>query len=177
MSFNLRVSSSASGFHYLCSMISQFFTYNKGKVIQALRYHFITRIEIKVMMVLVNIFAIASAAIFFFRKITPFAFLLSSLLWFILMIVFWFLLPYIIYRKEKTFKDSFRAILTDNEFRIENERGGRSWPWKEISAWFESPHFFHIYFNSRSFFIIPKQAFDGDDIHVARKILRDKIKK
>ena len=43
-------------------MTSQFFDYDKGKVIQALRYHFITRREIKVMMILVNVFAILSAA-------------------------------------------------------------------------------------------------------------------
>ena len=37
-------------------MTSQFFIYNKGKVIQALRYHFITRKEIKIMIILVNVF-------------------------------------------------------------------------------------------------------------------------
>ena len=45
-------------------MVSEYFTYNKGKVIQALRYHFITRKEIKGMMILVNVFAIVSAALF-----------------------------------------------------------------------------------------------------------------
>lgn len=129
------------------------------------------------MMVLVNVFAILSAALFFFKKISPFAFLSSSLLWFLMMIVFWFLLPTVIYRKAKTFKDSFRAILSEDEFAIQNERGGRSWKWKDFSTWMESPHFFHLYFNSRSFFIIPKDAFEGDDEHAARKILALKIKK
>src|SRR5437870_2055069 len=107
-------------------MTSQFFTYDKRKVIQALRYHFITRKEIKVMLILVNIFAIVSAALFFMRKISPLAFLVSSVLWFILMIVFWFSLPSMIYRRSATFKDRLRAILADDVFRIENERGGRS---------------------------------------------------
>jgi signal transduction histidine kinase len=158
-------------------MVSEFFTYNKAKVIQALRYHFISRKEIKVMMVLVNVFAILSAGLFFFKKISPFAFLISSTLWFVMMILFWFLLPNIIYKKAQTFKDSFRAILGDTEFTIENERGSRSWEWKAFSTWMESPHFFHLYFNSRSFFIIPKEAFEGADEHAARKILRGKIKK
>ena len=156
-------------------MTSQYFTYDKGKVIQALRYHFITRREIKVMMILVNVFAIVSAVLYFSRKISPLAFLMSSVLWFILMIVFWFLLPYMIYKKAVTFKDRFQAILTSGEFRIENERGGRSWPWTEFSTWMESPHFFHLYFNSRSFFIVPKSAFEGDELHEARKILSAKI--
>ena len=158
-------------------MISQFFNYDKPKVIQALRYHFITRKEIKVMMILVNVFAIMSAALFFFRKISAIAFLVSSLLWFVLMIIFWFILPYMIYKKADTFKDRLRAILSDKEFRIENERGGRSWEWIAFSTWLESPHFFHLYFNSRSFFIIPKEAFVGDEVHEARKILRAKISK
>jgi hypothetical protein len=156
-------------------MTSQFFTYDKRKVIQALRYHFITRKEIKIMLVLVNVFAILSAALFFMRKISPLAFLISSVLWFILMIVFWFSLPNMIYRKAATFKDRFRAILSDKDFRIENERGGRSWEWREFSTWIESPHFFHLYFNSRSFFIVPKEAFEGDDVHEARNIFKAKI--
>jgi len=158
-------------------MTSAFFTYNKGKVIQALRYHFITRPEIKVMMILVNVFAIVSAALFFFRVISPLAFLVSSVLWFFLMIVFWFWLPRMIYRKAGTFKDRFQAILSNNEFRIENDRGGRSWPWGDFSTWMESPHFFHLYFSSRSFFIVPKEAFEGDEVHEARKIFKAKILK
>lgn len=158
-------------------MTSAYFNYSKPKVIQALRYHFISRIEIKVMMVLVNVFAILSAGLFFFKKITPFAFLSSSLLWFIMMIVFWFLLPTMIYKKAKTFQDRFRAKLDDDEFVIENNMGYRSWAWSDFSTWMESPHFFHLYFNSRSFFIIPKEAFEGDDEHAARRILNTKIKK
>jgi hypothetical protein len=156
-------------------MTSQYFTYNKPKVIQALRYHFISRREIKIMIILVNVFAILSAVLFYLKKVSPFAFLVSSVLWFVLMIVFWYLLPQMIYKKAPTFQDRLQAILTASEFRIENERGGRSWPWADFSTWIESPHFFHLYFNSRSFFIIPKEAFADDEVHEARKILKEKI--
>ena len=158
-------------------MTSQFFTYNKGKVIQALRYHFITRKEIKIMMILVNVFAIVSASFFFLKKISPLAFLLSSVLWFSLMIAFWYLLPIIIYKKSDTFKDKFKATLSNDEFSIENDRGSRKWQWKEFSTTMESPHFFHLYFDTRSFFIVPKDAFLGDDVNTARKILTTKINK
>ena len=158
-------------------MISEFFTYDKPKVIQALRYHFISRREIKVMMILVNVFAITSAILFYLKKVSPLAFLVSSLLWFVLMILFWYILPKMIYKKAETFKDRFQAILSNESFRIENDRGGRSWEWKEFSTWLESPHFFHLYFNSRAFFIVPKDAFPGDEVHEARKILRAKIAK
>lgn len=156
-------------------MQSSFFTYNKGKVIQALRYHFISRPEIKIMMILVNIFAILSAGLYFFKIIRPMPFLVSSMLWFFLMFIFWFLLPNVIYKKAATFRDRFRAHLEDSEFVLENDRGSRAWLWTDFSTWMESPHFFHLYFNPRSFFIIPKEAFEGDGEQEARKIFAAKI--
>ncbi len=158
-------------------MTSSFFTYDKKKVIQALRYHFISRKEIKILIIFVNVFAISTALLFFFKKISPVAFLTSSLLWFFLMIAFWFVIPYLVYKNAETFKDRFKAILGDDVFRIENEKYGRSWHWKDFSSWIESPYFFHLYFNSRSFFIIPKDAFEGDHVQETRKILKEKIRK
>lgn len=157
-------------------MTSQYFTYDKPKVIQALRYHFITRREIKIMIILINVFAIASAALFFFKKVQPLAFLVSSVLWFVLMITFWFLMPNMVYKRAPAFKDRLRAILSGSEFRLENEQGGRSWAWNEFSNWMESPFFFHLYFNSRSFFIVPKDAFEGDDVIEVRKMLGEKLR-
>lgn len=156
-------------------MTSAYFTYNKSKVIQALRYHFITRREIKIMIILVNVFAIVSAALFFAKKISPLAFLVSSVMWFTLMIAFWFILPYSIFKKAATFKDGFTVTLQDQHLFLENERGSKSWPWKAFSSVIESPHFFHLYFDSRSFFLVPKSAFTGDDVHEARKIFQQKI--
>ena len=129
------------------------------------------------MMILVNVFAITSAALFFFKKISPLAFLISSVLWFAMMIAFWYFLPVLIYKKNATFRDRFKATLTDTEFVIENERGSRSWQWAEFSETMESPHFFHLYFDSRSFFIVPKEAFPGDEVHKARKMLTTNINK
>lgn len=156
-------------------MTSSFFTYNKAKVIQALRYHFITRREIKTMIILVNVFAILSAGLFFFKRISPLAFLVSSILWFTLMIAFWFILPYSIYKKAATFKDGFKVSLQDQHLFLENERGSKSWPWTAFSSIIESPHFFHLYFDSRSFFLIPKAAFEGDMMQEARNFFARKI--
>jgi len=122
------------------------------------------------------VFAITSAVLFFFKKISPLAFLVGSVLWFSLMIVFWYILPQIIYRKAATFKDNFRVILEDQHMFLENERGSRSWPWKAFSSFIESPHFFHLYFDSRSFFLIPKDAFPPDQVQEARKIFTEKIR-
>lgn len=160
---------------YFRLMVSEMFGYDKPKVLQALRYHFISRREIKVMMILVNVFALVAAGLFFYRLVSPLAFLVSSLLWFFLMIMFWFALPRIVYKQSKTFLDRFRAVLGPTQFAIENERGHKAWDWNSFSNYTESPHFFHLYFNPRSFFLIPKDAFRNDDEHEARKIFRAMI--
>ena len=127
------------------------------------------------MMIVVNVFAIVSAAFYFMHKISPLAFLVSSVLWFTLMIAFWFVLPGMIYRKAETFKDHFMVTLQDQHLFLENERGSKSWPWTAFSSMIESPHFFHLYFDSRSFFLIPKEAFEGESLHEARVIIKSKI--
>lgn len=157
-------------------MTSSFFTYSKPKVLQALRYHFITRREIKVMVILVNVFALFAAGFYFLHKISAYAFIGSSLLWFCLMISFWYVLPAIIYRKSATFKDRLKVSFEEQHMFIENDRGSRSWPWKAFSTMIESPYFFHLYFDTRSFFIIPKEAFDSAQVSEARKLLQEKIK-
>lgn len=156
-------------------MTTAYFTYEKKKVIQALRYHFISRKEIKMMIIIVNVFAIISAALFFAKKISPLAFLVSSVLWIAMMISFWFLLPISIYKRSATFKDRFKATVDEEGLMIETDNGSRQWQWNELSTMMESPHFFHLYFDSRSFFIIPKAAFNGDDEHVARRIMMANI--
>lgn len=158
-------------------MTTNYFEYNKAKVIQALRYHFISRREIKIMMILVNVFALLSASLFFMRKITPVAFLLSSFLWFLMMILFWFLLPRIIYRKSPSFKEKYRINIDDNALKVESERGSKCFNWQDFFSWMESPHFFHVYFSATSFFLIPKEAFEEDFEHDARNYFKEKIKK
>lgn len=152
--------------------------YKKGQVLQALRYHFISRREIKLMMILVNIFALISAALFYFKMITPLPFLMSSVLWIAMMGAFWLWLPWSIYRKSKTFKDTFVVGLDENHFIIESASGHKVWAWREFSDMIETPGFFHLYFDPRSFFLVPKDVFvDDEDIHTARGWMKEKIKK
>jgi len=158
-------------------MTSSFFSYRRPKVLQALRFHFFSRNEIKVMIIIVNIFAISSAVLYFVGKVDALAFLLSSTLWFCLMIAFWFVLPMIIYNKAATFKDRFRVSFEEQHMFLENERGSKSWPWKDFSSFVESTNFFHLYFNSRAFFLIPKSAFPKEDLPEIRRFLKEKIRK
>ncbi len=153
-----------------------YFSYNKKKVLQALRYHFLNRPEVRILIVLVNVFAIFSASLFYFHKVSPLAFILSSILWIFLIIAFWFFLPGMVYRKASTFKDSFKMTFGEYGIRIENERGFSDWSWNKFSSYIESPHFIHLYFDSKSFFLVPKYAVTKEDnLEELRRLLREKI--
>lgn len=151
------------------------FSYDKRKVIQALRYHFISRPEIKIMMILVNVFAIAAAILFYSKKIRPEPFLLGTTIWLLMMLAVWYVLPNGIYKRSATFKDSFTIFIQQESILLENNRGQMQWQWKQFSKWFESPHFFHLYFDSKSFFIIPKDGMGDDKRHELRALLRTSI--
>lgn len=154
------------------------FGYNKKQVIQALRYHFLMRPEIKILLILVNVFAITSAVLFAFKKIQALSFLIFSFLWFLLMLVIWRILPGSIYRKSVTFQDEFTMHFDDENVILETMKGSKGWPWKRFSYFVESPYFFHLYFDARSFFLVPKDSFKNiTELQDARELLRKKIGK
>ena len=154
------------------------FGYDKKEVVQALRYHFLSRPEIKILLVLVNVFAILSAVMFGLKKIQPISFLAFSLLWFVLMLVIWRFLPTSIYRRSATFKDHFMMHFMENEVVLETERGAKGWPWNAFSHFVESHYFFHLYFDARSFFLVPKDAFkDIIELQEVREMFRKKLGK
>lgn len=152
------------------------FAYDKKLVIQALRYHFINRFEVRLLMILVNVFAIFAAAMFYFHKVSPFAFFLSSILWLIILISFWFFLPNTVYKKASTFRDTFTMTFGEHRVRVENERGYTEWNWEKFSSYIESPHFIHLYFDTKSFFLVPKKAVEEEsNLDELRKLLKKKI--
>ena len=153
------------------------FSYEKKKVIQALRYHFVQRIEIRILIILVNVFAIIAAVLFYTQKIRPEPFLLGSFVWLMLMATFWYFLPQSIYKKSATFRDSFIIDFTEEGIRLENERGFTNWSWQTFTRFFESPHFFHLYFDARSFFLIPKENMGEAFRHELRGMLGRRIGK
>jgi hypothetical protein len=154
------------------------FGYEKKQVIQALRYHFISRPEIKTMLIVVNVFALISMILYALHKITPLAFVVSSTLWIVLMISFWFIMPGLVYRRNETFRHDFTMHFDARNFTLAHERGSRSWDWAALATFIESPHFFHLYFDSRSFLLVPKSGCkDETEVSELRSILRDHVKK
>lgn len=153
-----------------------YFEYDKRQVMSALRHHFISRPEIKFLLIVVNIFTILSAILFYLHKIQPISFLLFSFLWFILLLTFWTLLPLSVYKRSQTFQDQFSMNINDHEVVLQTELGSHAWSWKEFSSFLESPFFFHLYFNSRSFFLVPKDAFpDLESLQETRNLLKRKL--
>jgi hypothetical protein len=129
-------------------------------------------------MILVNVFALLAAVLYALKLISPLPFLISSVLWISMMVAFWIWLPAMIYRKSKTFKDEFTISIEENHFFIETAGGQKSWAWREFSSYYETPGFFHLYFDSKSFFLVPKDAFpEQDQLDSARAIFREHIKK
>ncbi len=149
--------------------------YEKKKVVQALRYHFIQRPEVRVLVVLVNVFAIVAAILFYTKKIRPEPFLLGSFIWVMLMASFWYFLPQNIYKKAATFKDQFTIYFNGVGVKIANNKGETQWVWKQFSTFFESPHFIHLYFDSKSFFLVPKEGMTEEFKHELRALLKEQI--
>ncbi len=152
------------------------FGYNKKQVLDGLRGHFFGRPEIRIMVIVINVFAILSAILFFLKKIQALPFLIFSVLWFCLWISVRRLLPLSIYKKSATFQDTFILTLEDRGVLLETKKGSQLWQWQDFSGFKETIYFFHIYFNARAFFMIPKDAFrDIIEIQAARKLLKEKI--
>ena len=150
-------------------------SYTKNKTIQGLRYHFFSKKEIKALLIIVNVFAIIAAILFYSNKIRPEPLLLFSCIWMIMMISVWFILPYSIYRQSTTFKESFTLFINESGLRLDNERGYVNWAWNTFSKYFESPNFIHLYFDEKSFFLIPKDNIDNEILENLRELLKRKI--
>lgn len=151
------------------------FTYEKSKVLQALRYHFIWQKEIRILLIVVIVFDIISAILYMMGKIRPEPFLLGSFIWLMFIVAFWFILPYTVYRKSATFKDKFIMDFGNNLVNLHSDKGFVQWEWKQFSKFIESPNFFHLYFSTKSFFLLPKDNMSDDFRYNLRLMFKEKI--
>ncbi len=151
------------------------YSYDKLKVLQALRYHFINKKDIRLLLIAANVLALVAGILFFVHKIPPTIFVLSSLLWIVLMVVFWLLMPRLIYAKTRSFKDNFITQISPEAVTLQQEQGSRTWYYNQFTHWFESPHFFHLYVAANSFFILPKESFDAAQLTQVRSLFKQHI--
>ena len=153
------------------------FAYEKGQVIQALRYHFISRLEIRLLIIAVNVFAVGAVVLYAMKLVSPFAFLLSSCLWLILMVAIWWGMPWMVYRQTQAFRHAFDMQFDVNGFSLEQGGRGNQWSWGSLHHWKETPLFFHLYFDTRSFWLVPKDALEDGDRLQLRDWLRSQVKR
>ncbi len=152
------------------------FGYKKKQVLAGLRSHFFGRIEIRILAILVNVFAILSAVLFYLHKIQPFSFLIFSMLWLVLWVTIRRILPLSIYRRSQTFRDEFTLEMDDQGVLLETDRGNQRWTWDKFSEYRETLDFFLLYFNPRAFFMVPKDSFkDLLELQSARDMLKKNI--
>lgn len=151
------------------------FTYEKDQVLQALRHHFISRLEIRLLIIAVNVFAVGAMVLYGLNLVSPVAFLLSSCLWLMLMIAIWWGMPWMVYRQTSAFQHAFEMTFDATGFSLEHEGSGKRWGWTDLHHWKETPLFFHLYFDARSFWLVPKEVFSDADRLQVRDWLRAQV--
>ena len=149
--------------------------YNKKKVLQALRYHFIAQKEIRLLFIIIIIFDIVSAIIYFTGKIRPEPFLLGAVIWFFFLVSFWYIMPTLVYKRSVTFRETFTIYFQPSYIALENNKGRVEWEWNRFSNYFESPYFFHLYFSAKSFFLVPKDELSKDEQAGIRSLLSHNV--
>lgn len=139
------------------------FRYNREDVINALRFHFMQRGEIKVFRNTFAILLLATIAGYVFRLVNVSA--LVGIIAMVLLIccVFWFMLPISIYNKSLTFKENIRLGYNEEGLMIGTAMGERPQSWNSFSQIVETPTFFFLYRDKKSFFLVPVDAFETDE--------------
>lgn len=136
------------------------FNYKKNEVLNALRYHFLHRGEVRVFQVTLLIFILFTIAGYLFHVVNRGA--LAGVTGMTILIVwsFWYLLPVSTYNKAATFQDNIRLRVNEEGMTITTSEGGdRSVGWQRFSQVVETQKFIYLYRDKKSFFLIPLSAF------------------
>jgi len=141
------------------------FSYNKEEVLNALRYHFMQRGEIKVFRnTLFTLLAFALAG-YAFKIVTIGALIGIAGMVLLIGIAFWFLLPVSIYNKAATFKDDIHLKYSEEGIIISTRTSEhqRLLSWSTFTRVVEAKNFFFLYRGKKNFFLVPTSAFQSED--------------
>lgn len=141
------------------------FSYNKVDVLNALRYHFLRRGEIKVFGNTLFILLLATLAGFLFHMVTLNALIGIIAMTALIVWAFWYVLPLSTYNKAATFKDEIRLRYSEDGLLISTRASDhqRQLSWNNFSRLVETRKFFFLYRDKKSFLLIPTSAFENDD--------------
>ncbi|HVB02114.1 MAG TPA: YcxB family protein [Chitinophagaceae bacterium] len=152
------------------------FCYNKEEVIQALRFHFLHKGEIKVFRITLLIL-LMFAVLGYLVQLVTFAAMTGVIIMMVLLtIAFWFLLPISIYNRAATFRESIDLLCNEEGMVIGTRSGERHILWKHFHRIVETDQFFFLYRTNQSFFLIPMQAFKSQlDRENFSRLLKSKV--
>jgi hypothetical protein len=83
-------------------------------------------------------------------------------------------MPTIFYKKTALFTYNWDFSFDNQKASLHSMQGEATWNWEEVSHHFESPHFFHIYFGPKTFFLIPNDNMTLEVKQTIRAILKNK---
>jgi hypothetical protein len=141
------------------------FSYNKEEVLNALRYHFMQRGEVKVFRNTLFILLAFTLAGYAFKVVTIGALIGIAAMITLIIIAFWFLLPVSIYNKAATFKDDIHLKYSEEGITIStrNSDHQRLLSWGTFTKFVEAKNFFFLYRGKKNFFLVPTSAFKTAD--------------
>ncbi|SFD27642.1 YcxB-like protein [Chitinophaga sp. CF118] len=140
------------------------FSYNKEDVLNALRYHFMQRGEIKVFRNTLFILLAVTLGGYAFRIVTIGALVGIAAMIILISLVFWYLLPVSIYNKAATFKDNIHLRYSEDGIVISTRTSEfqRELSWSTFTQIIETKNFFFLYRGKKNFFLIPTSAFESE---------------
>ncbi|GAA4304319.1 YcxB family protein [Compostibacter hankyongensis] len=158
------------------------FRYQKAEVINALRFHFLNRAEIRLFRIALFVLLGIAVLGYFLHMVSLPVVVAIALMLAVLLLAFWYLLPLSIYRKAATFKEFIRLQYNEDGVTIGTHVGERSLSWRSFNSVVETATFHYLYRDKKSFFLVPAQAFRdeaerGDFSRLLRSKFDDYIKK
>jgi len=154
------------------------FSYNKEDVLNALRYHFMQRGEIKVFRNTLLILMLFALAGYTFQIVTIGALIGIGAMILLIALVFWYLLPVSIYNKAATFKDDIHLNYSEEGIVISTRTSEfqRELSWSNFTQVIEAKKFFFLYRGKKNFFLVPTSAFKSEAAQKEfGKLAKDKI--
>lgn len=139
------------------------FQYNRPDVIEALRFHFMNRPEMKLFRTVLMVLVLLSFVGYWMKMINLQVVIWLFLLFIVLVLVFWYILPYSVYKKAKTFHEPVIHLRwNDRGLSIGTHQGESSMLWSRFDRIVETREFFFLYRDNKSFFLIPVEAFNDE---------------
>lgn len=137
------------------------FSYKKNEVLNALRYHFLHRGEVRVFQITLLIFVLFTITGYLLHVVNRNALAGVTGMTMLIVWAFWYVLPVSTYNKAATFQDSIRLRVNEDGLTISTSDGGdRSVGWQRFSQVVETSKFIYLYRDKKSFFLIPLSALD-----------------